>query len=329
LRASKLLQSIYIYTALIGLWFVLWLVLGDRTWWLTLLHRVVPYLFLPVLLYAVVLAASHRLRFGLPLLLPCFLFLILYHPYVFPKFPGTDAHGTAELRVMTFNVLYHNLNYDEIAEIILTYRPDLVALQEVQPEMMTALQERLKTPYGFSMMGARNEFGTTAVFSRHPFTRVQILDLAFDRPAVVVNTSVAGKPITFVAAHLTAYGLWWAGLKNIPRVVMEKTAYQNHQAQILLDRIEHQPGIVILGCDCNSKETSSSYRLLDKSLDNAAHEIGWLLSPNEFLGVKRDLDLQHIDYVWYQGELQPVGVYTIEESGGSDHLPVIATFRWH
>jgi endonuclease/exonuclease/phosphatase family metal-dependent hydrolase len=48
---------------------------------------------------------------------------------------------------MAFNVLYTNADYDAVADLILEYQPDLVALQEVQPEMMRRLKERLKGSY--------------------------------------------------------------------------------------------------------------------------------------------------------------------------------------
>jgi endonuclease/exonuclease/phosphatase (EEP) superfamily protein YafD len=105
---------------------------------------------------------------------------------------------------------------------------------------------------------------------------------------------------------------------------VERTANQNRQVKILLEEIKNEDRPVIFGCDCNSKETSSSYRIINEELDNAARDAGWSLSQPPFVNLLPDIALQHIDYVWYRGNLQPVGVYTVNDSGGSDHLPVLA-----
>ena len=82
----------------------------------------------------------------------------------------------------------------------------------------------------------------------------------------------------------------------------------------------------ILGSDCNSYETSSSYRIFDQVLDNSARNIDRLAALDFTADVKRDLFPWHIDYVWYKGDVRPVGTYKITDSGGSDHLPVLSIF---
>ncbi len=115
-------------------------------------------------------------------------------------------------------------------------------------------------------MKYENRFGTTAVFSRHPLADSYVLNLQADRPAVVVKTKVNERELTFISAHLLAYGLWWVAWKDIPQVVEQRTGDQNRQVELLLAEIERQEGTVILGCDCNSYETSSSVKILDHEL---------------------------------------------------------------
>ena len=110
-------------------------------------------------------------------------------------------------------------------------------------------------------------------------------------------------------------------------MIMERTREQNRQAEIILSQISEENDIVIFGCDCNSYETSSTYRMIDQHLDSAARDVGLLWIGNELSGVKQDISLNHIDYVWYRGLLEPIRVYKIKDSGGSDHLPVLAVFR--
>ena len=113
----------------------------------------------------------------------------------------------------------------------------------------------------------------------------------------------------------------------MPKAIMERTIAQNMQAKLIVDEIQEFEGIVILGCDCNSKETSSSYRILANTLSNSARVAGWSLFGETPESTKYDRNLQHIDYIFYRGELEPFQVVTIKNSGGSDHSPVLAFFE--
>lgn len=309
-----------VYLGLIFIWFILWLFTADRFWWMAMLNRVVPMLFVPAPMLALALVAWRRWGLAAATLLPLLLFIWMYRPYLLPL--PKQAMGTTTLRVMSYNILFSNQNAEGVAGVIRAYEPDLVALQEVRPRMMAELQERLATEYPYSLMGTRHEYGTTAVFSRYPFIDQQILDLGDDRPATMVTIEKEGERVSFTAVHLRAYGLRWVPWWKIPQAINERTLLQNKQAEILLAALSAQVGTIIVGCDCNSKETSSSYRLLSKTLQNAAHSLDGLLLS----GTKPDNQIQHIDYILYRGLLSVNGAYIIQESGGSDHQPILTIF---
>ncbi len=175
-------------------------------------------------------------------------------------------------------------------------------------------------------MGDGHPYGTTAVFSRHPFLDSYVLDLKADRPAVVVKISAGGETATFVSAHLLAYGMQWVPLAEIPATINERVFEQERQAQLLVEEMERLGGPAIVACDCNSKEASGSYRILAEAMKNAAREARWAINAPVLAGVQRDADLQHIDYVFYRGALEAMNVYAIRDWGGSDHAPVLAAF---
>lgn len=326
MRPSQLGKIITGYSILILAWFTSWFLVGDATWWLTLLNRVVPFLFLPVLVLLGWVIYARRLNLIIPLLIPIFIFVQLYHPYLFPR-SANPVSSERTLKVMTYNVLFSNSDYEAVAGVILNYLPDVVALQEVQPTMMSELEQRLGEEYPYSLMGTQNDYGTTAVFSRHPIVESSILDLQADRPAVVVKIAIDNQEFTFVTAHLLAYNLWWTAPKDIPATVIERTFNQNQQVELILEQLMAENGTVIVGCDCNSYETSSSYRIFDDWLDNSAREVGWVLGRGRLPDVKQDTELQHIDYIWYRGAIEPISVFKVIDSGGSDHFPVLAIFK--
>lgn len=328
MKSSKLATWLYSYILFVCIWFLLWLWIGDGPWWLTVINRVVPYLFLPVILFFPWLLGTRMHRLAAWLILPASIFTFLYHPYMFPRFVEADV-SKSDLTVMTYNVLYSNLDYDAVANVIRTHEPDLVALQEVMPEMMVALQDRLAKEYPYSVHGTNNDYGVTAVFSQYPLSDERVIDLGEDRRAVIVNALVDDQTVTFAAVHLRAYGLNWVRPRTaIPREIVNRTNQQNRQVEILSEELLKEPGPVIIGCDCNSKETSSSYRLLDQSFDSAAYQVGWQVPGMELAGGMQDTSLQHIDFIWYRGALQPFGAFEIQDSGGSDHRPLLAFFEF-
>ncbi len=306
-----------VYLAFMALWFGLWWWAADRFWWLVMVNRVVPYLFIPAVVLVIVWGIKRRWRLAVMAALPLLIFVWLYRPYLLPE---RSEPGTAVLRIMSYNVLFSNQNPEGVAAVIQAYAPDLVALQEVRPRMMKELQQRLAAEFPYSLMGTPNEYGTTAVFSRYPFLDQQIIDLGDDRPATMVVVEVDGERVVFTAVHLRAYGLRWVPWWQILQAIGERTRLQNRQAEILLSALAQQEGIVIVGCDCNSKESSSSYRMLAEKLTNAAHSHPTLSLP----GASPDRNLQHIDYILYQGNLAANGTFVIHDSGGSDHQPVLA-----
>lgn len=314
-----------VYVIALFFWFGLWLWLGDSFWWLTMLNRVVPFLFLPaVLLFLVGLWRRSLPQIGWALL-PLVLFIALYRPYLRPTQSGPGE--TAVVRIMTFNVLFSNAKYERVAKLIQAYEPDLVALQEVQPRMMRQLQKQLQAEYPYSVMAPRLPYGTTALFSRTPLLEQEILDLGDDRPATIVTTEIEGERITFASAHLLAYGLRWVPFRQIPQAINERTALQNIQARILLTALTTRKGTVILGCDCNTKETSATYRILSSALENAGHGNGLPIFRSALPGTKFDTNLDHIDYIFYRAKWQPIGTYVVKNQAGSDHQPLIAEFN--
>jgi endonuclease/exonuclease/phosphatase (EEP) superfamily protein YafD len=315
-----------LYAALIFIWFASWLTVGDATWWLVIINRIVPYLFVLTPLLLIWGIFSRRLRSSIVLVVPFLIFVWMYYPYLLPK-SLSPVGNRSQLSVMTYNVLFSNSNYEAVADVILTYSPDLVALQEVTGEMMDSLEELLVSQYPFSQIGTDNDYGTTAIFSKYPITSSEVLELMVDRPAVVVRVDVNGREVIFVSVHLFAYNLWWTKLRDVPDVVMQRTFDQNRQVTILLDDLEKEDGILIVGCDCNSYETSSSYRILEKSMDNTAREVGWLFHRNKLGDTRPDTSLQHIDYIWFRGLLNPLWIHKIQDNGGSDHQPVLAAFE--
>lgn len=313
------------YVGLLALWYGSWLLIGDQGWWLILLHHSGPYLFTPIPLVLVWGVWRIKDRIGLIAVIPLVILAALVWPYPAPSVRGPQQ-GPA-LRVMTFNVLFSNPNPQAVATLIETYKPDLIALQEVQNDMMGALIARLSSEYPYYLMGPPHPYGTTAAFSRYPLTNTLVINLGADRAAVMLQMTIQNQPVTFFSAHLLSYGLLWVPWREIPATTEKFAMQRERQAQELLRVALQQPDrIVLLGCDCNVPETTGVYRRLETGLTNTARRLGWWAPLPAYPGIDPDWDIRHFDYVFYRGALEPHTIYTIRDTAGSDHRAVVAEF---
>ncbi len=316
--------TVSIYTVIFTFWFLWWLLIGDGVWWMTLLNSLAPFAFflLPLI---VVSALASRQPWLLPVsLVPLLIFVTIFAPYVVPQLATGDV--PADLRVMSYNVLFSNTDYDAVANVIRAQQPDIVALQEVQPPMMLQLLKRLRDLYPYSSLGDEYPWGTTAIFSRHPLRGTRILNLEADRSAIVTQAQIGETKVTVIVAHLLAYNWWMAPARDIPNLMRQRTAQQNRQAEILLEAVAKHEGVVILACDCNSKVISSSYQLLHAEMTHTWRENPWPIGRSKPAGVGFNLDLGEVDHLFYRGPLRSVGTYAVRDAGGSDHAPILVEF---
>jgi endonuclease/exonuclease/phosphatase (EEP) superfamily protein YafD len=71
-------------------------------------------------------------------------------PRLLPRLSRVQAEAhTTELRVMTFNVHYANRNASGIARLIQAEQPDLIAFQELTPDLAELLLPELESAYPY------------------------------------------------------------------------------------------------------------------------------------------------------------------------------------
>lgn len=318
--------SAMIYIMVVIGWFLFRISFGDDFWWLKTLTYISILLFVPLPFLIVAEMVAHKRKFGMVLLIPFAILLWTQWPYFVPIFPSSPTEHN--LRVMTYNVLKTNHDYDAVAKVIRSVDPDLVALQEVDEGLMLALQSEFSDLYPYNAVAQLPDWqwNTTVVFSRYPFVASETLDLEEIRPAMLVRVKVGEKPLTFISAHLYYYYWWNKPWRTIPSLMQERTVAQNRQTEILLKQIAHEPNDVILACDCNSKLTQSSYKMFLQQLQSAQRVIAGRFHQPPIAGTQFDRDLFNVDHILFNGTLKPVGAYSVNDAGGSDHRAMIADF---
>lgn len=322
---SRRLQrgAVVIYCALIGAWAPVWLSLGDSHWLLALCNHIGAWLLLPTLVLPVTLLERPWRRWQICIVPPIAVAAGISLPYLIPRPPDLSP---ARLRVMNFNILFSNPDMGTVAALVRREQPDLVMLQEVQPEQFLALQDTLSGAYPYARAAPRHPYGTTAIFSRHPVEEWRVVETGEDRRALLARVRIDGQMVTAISAHLLSYGLVWVAPPDLPRTVMIRVRDQHEQARRLIAAAGMFPDDpLLLACDCNSPETAGTARILHAAFRSAAHEVGWWPAPG---GGEADRWLGHIEYLFVRGELRVLSHVRLSERAGSDHQPLLTTLGW-
>ena len=235
------------------------------------------------------------------------------------------------LRVMTYNI-HHGEGLDgkvdllRIAELIQREGADIVALQEVDKGVArTARRDfpaELAALTGMTCVFSNNfsyqggEYGN-AVLTRFPVVRVThtpfpMLRAGEQRGLLQLILNVHGRELVFMNTHLD---------------------YQSDDAERwsntgeIETRMKQYAGRPIILCgDFNTTPESRVCRRLGESFDDTWARVG----QGGGFTIPASQPTKRIDYIWIARDksLVPLKIW-VPQSDASDHLPVVAEFRFH
>jgi endonuclease/exonuclease/phosphatase family metal-dependent hydrolase len=239
-----------------------------------------------------------------------------------------------EITVMTYNIYHGELsnepgksNLKEIADIINQYKPDFVALQEVDsmtnrsatfndsvPQNLAKELAELTNMFGF--FGKAIDYGNggygEGILSRFP-TSASTLILPSPKGGElrallsIEHTFPNGQKIIFAGTHLCH----------------QFTENRLAQTDSICDIFNDSEIPVIIGGDFNFSPDSESYKLIRNCFNDAAE-----LNGNPQNTIPSDNSATRIDYIFVSKKHN----WTIKEvkvirSEASDHLPVLVTLK--
>ncbi len=230
------------------------------------------------------------------------------------------AAGGVPLRVLSFNVLEHNLTPDAVFEFVRESDADLVVLVDAKRWRWRQVISDLGRPYPYRAPQTWPKPPPVFVLSRFPIVRADlgIEDVVAEarssdrapRPYLVVELAVGGQTLVVAGVHST-----WPG----------PGARGHHRRQRELDRLARivsridRP--VILAGDFNATPWSRQFRDLVRTagLRNAADGQGYIATwPRWFWPAQIP-----IDHVLVKGSLAVLRLRR-GPALGSDHYPIIA-----
>jgi vancomycin resistance protein VanJ len=324
----------WLYAGLITAWFVLHAWIGDAIWWLALLDSFTPFLFLPLILILPACLVCRWRAFQLSVVPPVLIFLALYGALFLPQL--TPASGEDPLVIMTFNVWGYSGSAETAQAIIHDEVPDIVAVQELSPQMGEVLLAELGAiyPYRSVSFGAERESGM-AVLSRYPLAvsgserlsgwRVQVMEVSIgERTVTLYNIH---PEVSNVLAYVEEGD-------SLPQTVEASWAEREAQVRELVADIEGRGGPVILAGDLNSTDQSTAYRLLREVLVDAHRAAGWGFGhtfpayEGSWRGIPIVARQMRIDMVFYSQDFAALSCRVGSAHGESDHLPVVAELVW-
>jgi len=240
------------------------------------------------------------------------------------------AAAEPELRIATYNIWNHNIDLQAVVEQINALNVDVIAVQELTDVQQASFIEQMSATYPHYYISEQVYGGTTGLFSKLPLSNVQALNFNIDRPAILADVMVDAMVVTVVSAHLNPS--YWAyhdkPLLEIPGNYHQYIKDQNAQARMIIDAVQVRENshAIVLACDCNSQETASTNRLLRSYFKESFRSVGFQLGQPDEAALQYERKLNHIDYIWFTGSINPTAVYRARESAGSDHAPVVADF---
>ena len=242
--------------------------------------------------------------------------------------PAATTRELQPLRLLSYNIKHGRgmdgkVDLQRIAEVISSWNPDLVALQEVdknckrsgEVDIAGRLGELLQMEPRFAkfMDFGGGEYGL-AVLSRLPVTasiRHPLPEGAEPRCALEVQVRAAGwpVPVSFVCIHND----WTNG------------AIRGRQVAALLDAVASRKNPVILAGDFNGPRSDASMRALEAAgwtiLPKDGEAAGW----NTFPSVEPTTE---IDFIVTRNIGSVVSTHrVVDERVASDHRPIFAALE--
>ncbi len=329
----------WVYFTLVFAWALAHFLLGDHPWWMFPANALSLAFFFP--LPFVFLAAFWMRHRGIWIatLLVFLLAVLLYGKYYLPPALRTaqgvrtaSAPQGQAITVMTYNTMGYNKHPESVVDAILASGVDVVALQELNPGVAQAIQQRLASKYPYQQLDPQEDVNGSGVISRYPLRLSdERLPGAWVGTPQIVFVTLAGKSsITILNAHA------FATHPGAPEYIQGSISDREQQARAIKDFVETHPEPVIAAVDFNSTSQNATYPIVTSVLSDAWAEAGWgmghtfpgVLSSSgarlTVAGMNVPTWLLRIDYIFYSQHFRAVDAQIGPWDGYSDHRPVIA-----
>jgi len=288
---------------------------GERILTVRLTNYLMPWLLIGLVPGLIMAGMANRKWLAVTLLVPTILIGFTYVQLFFPR-PSIATNNRGHLKIMSYNVWRNNKNIIAVAKVVEKVNPDILLLQELKPSRVHELLGALANLYPDTELHFAYEAQMLqAVIGRYPLVPLEALPKKGRAQKVLTKTPNGPITIFNIHAHLNGW------------------LRRHHQiAALLAEDIAAVDGPVILGGDFNTTDQTQTYKLVSQYLHDAHWVAGYgfgFTFPSPIFRFKGKVpipSLVRIDHIFYSDHFTPIRAGTLTESGGSDHLPVVAEF---
>jgi len=313
----------WLYASALG-GYLLWKRLNlPRPWWLGALSTISFWVFLPALALPLTIPLVGSLSYGLAT--ACGALLFAGH-YLLPMIPRRSAARAAgpDLKVMSANLLKRNANADGIAETIAAERPDVVALQELRPEHIRAIERHLATLYPYRDLHPGEDCEGMGLLSRYPFLSIGLREgEPGTNPTQVARVRPPEREAWIVNVHTRIPRFRMRRIAGLPIPYDYDTSERRADVEDIVRLLEGLQGDALLLGDLNTTPECLEYRLIPRRWQDAYRVAGWGLGLSfpvkaPFLGLRLPFPLFRLDYIFYAGSMRALRA-RMGTMPGSDH----------
>ena len=337
---------IWLYAAIILIWFMLYRQRGDSIWWLALVNSFAPLLFAPLLLFLLLGIISPSIVLWVGMTIPIAIFLYLYGILFCPKRHFTtnigdmgaqEGHEVASFTIMTFNIWCFSWQEETARVLEQNGWPDIVAIQELDLPMAAKIVDACGDHYPHRLLPTRSETKMLGIFSRYPLTLVDASPIATrDFRLQRVRVAAPGGDFLLHNIHPRATDVMRYKREGRPIVRTTERSFKMRTSSIecLLADIAARGEATVLVGDFNSSAQSDVYKRMAAQLTDTHRTVGWGFG-HTFPAYRQDMGgipipprQLRLDMIFYSPELMALQCRVGQFHGESDHLPVIATLAW-
>lgn len=293
---------------------VLRLLFGEPLGFFGLFSSYLHLLILPALILLPVVLLTPRRWLAITLILPFGLFAMSYWRQFLPVSVQTSTDAP-RLTLLTFNLHNGNDSGEQVVETIRQAQPDLVALQELTPQITSFLTDL----YPYQSFTPRNDFTGQGILSRYPIIAAETwkTESIQGRYQLDINGSI----ITLFNVH-TAY-------PYVTRLRFNG-AKRSQDVSDILNRAADEHGPMLIVGDFNMTDMSFDYgritALYADAYRHAGRGMGFTFPAyTNIFGLRNVPPLARIDFVFHSSHFQAIQASVGADAVGSDHLPLLAT----
>lgn len=300
-----------VYFSAVLLWSAIFAATGEQLIFIRWVSYVAPWLAGLLLIAAL---STLLCRNKLAALLMLLAALPVGYPHIqLPVLAASDPATGQVYKFMTYSKMGRNRNIAAVAEVVMSEKPDVLFMQEINGEDVALLNHALRDIYNGAQVFSFADGQNNLILSRFEvIPRQQKGDYSLAAEITMPESSVS---VWNIHLHKAIFNTDW----------------QYKMVEQLADQIAAAESPVIAAGDFNASVVNYPYIKIRQHLNNAFEEAGSGLgftfpSPARRMGMIAPF--LRIDHIFSSDHFNIHNAYVVGSSGGSDHYPVVANLSF-